>query len=52
MTNVSAIDALVSHHLWWAVAAVAAPVLTALWVIVGGVLLETRHGDEIAARRP
>lgn len=48
----SAIDTLVSHHPLWAVAAVAAPVVVALWVIVGGILLETRHGDEIAARRP
>jgi hypothetical protein len=48
----SAIDTLVSHHLWWAVAAVAGPVVLALWVIVGGILLEARHGDEITARRP
>jgi hypothetical protein len=45
---VSGIGALVSHHPWWAVAAVAAPVVMAVWVIVGGILLESRHGDEVA----
>jgi hypothetical protein len=46
-----AIGTLVSDHPWWAVAAVAGPAVVALWVIVGGIVLEARHGDEISAHR-
>jgi hypothetical protein len=48
----SAIGALLSDHPWWIAAAVAGPVLVALWVVVGGIVLETRHGEEISGRRP
>lgn len=46
----SAIGTLLTDHPLWAVAGVAGPVLIALWVVIGGIVLETRHGDEISAR--
>jgi hypothetical protein len=48
---VSAISTLVTDHPWWVAAAVAGPALVALWVVVGGIVLEARHGEEISGRR-
>ncbi len=46
----SAIGTLLTDHPLWAAAGVAEPVLIALWVVIGGIVLEARHGDEISGR--
>ncbi len=47
----SEIGTAVSHHPWWMVAAVIAPLTVFLWVMVGSVLLEHRYGGHIFAGR-
>jgi hypothetical protein len=36
-----------AHHPWWMAAAMVLAATVALWIIVGGELLEKRHGEHI-----
>jgi hypothetical protein len=47
----SEIGTAVGHHPWWMIAGVIAPLTVFLWVTVGSVLLERRHGAHIFAGR-